>query len=322
MTAPGASESDAGGAPSDARLAASVTVRAAAKVNLHLGVGRPRPDGYHPLATVYQTISLHDDVTVRTAAAWAVELVCEVDIDRDSFPTGEENIVVRAGRLLAAHHGLDRAAAVSVRKSIPIAGGLAGGSADAAAALVALDRLWDLRTSDDDLLRIAAQLGSDVPFALLGGTALGGGRGELVTPLRDEATRWWVVVPARTGLSTPVVYRHFDELCPDAPTQVSVPKTLVRALADADNRVLAAALQNDLQSAATDLRPELGVLIETGEQAGALRGIISGSGPTCLFLCSDRGSADRVRTTLLEAGQQQVLVALGPVSGTHVVEYA
>jgi 4-diphosphocytidyl-2-C-methyl-D-erythritol kinase len=299
----------------------SVTVRAAAKVNLHLGVGRPRPDGYHPLATVYQTLSLHDDVTAATASRWSVELVCEDDIDRDAFPMGEDNIAVRAGRLLAAHHGVDLAAEFTIRKSIPIAGGLAGGSADAAAALVALDRLWDLQTSDEDLLALGAQLGSDVPFALVGGTALGGGRGEVVTPVLDEATRWWVVVPAETGLSTPAVYRHFDELCPDAPEEVAVPEELLAALHDADNRVLAVALSNDLAPAAIDLRPELGELIEAGERAGALRGLISGSGPTCLFLCADRGSADRVRTALFHAGHSRVLVALGPVSGTHVVEY-
>ena len=299
----------------------SVTVRAAAKVNLHLGVGRLRADGYHPLATVYQTLSVHDDVTVSTSSRWNVELICEDDIDRGSFPTGEDNIVVRAGRLLAAHHGVDDAAEITVRKSIPIAGGLAGGSADAAAALVALDRLWDLQTSDEDLLELAGQLGSDVPFALVGGTAVGLGRGEIVTRMQDEATRWWVVVPSMAGLSTPAVYRHFDELHPDAPGEVTVPEELVAALADPDNRVLASALRNDLEAPAIDLRPELGELIEAGERAGALRGIISGSGPTCLFLCSDRGSADRVRTSLLEAGHPRVLVALGPVSGTHVVEY-
>lgn len=300
----------------------SVTVRAAAKANLHLGVGRPRPDGYHPLATVYQTLSLHDDVTATTHPDWEVALVCEDDIDRDAFPRGADNIAVRAGRLLAEHHGVDGAALLTVRKSIPIAGGLAGGSADAAATLVALDRLWDLRTSDTGLLALAARLGSDVPFALVGGTALGRGRGELVTPVRDEATRWWVVVPAGRGLCTPRVYRHFDELCPGAPEEVTVPEELMAALEDPDSRRLADALRNDLEPAAIDLRPELGELIEEGERAGALRGIISGSGPTCLFLCADRPSADRVRTALLRAGRARVLVALGPVAGTHVVEYA
>jgi len=300
----------------------SVTVRAAAKVNLYLGVGRPRPDGYHPLATVYQTLSLHDDVTVRTGPEWTVDLICEDDIDRSAFPTDETNIVVRAGRLLVDHHGVERAAQLTVRKSIPIAGGLAGGSADAAAALVALDRLWDLQTSDEDLLTLAGTLGSDVPFSLVGGTALGGGRGELVTPVQDEATRWWVVVPARLGLSTPAVYRHFDELRPDAPEEVSVPDELVAALAEPDSRALAAALGNDLEHATVDLRPELGELLQAGEHAGALRGLISGSGPTCVFLCTDRGSADRVRAALLDDGHHRVLVALGPVTGTHVVEYS
>ncbi len=214
-------------------VSGTVTVRAAAKVNLYLGVGRQRPDGYHPLATVYQTLSLHDDVTARNWAHWAVNLDCEDDIDRDAFPLDDDNIVLRAGRLLAAHHGTDRAAELTVRKSIPIAGGLAGGSADAAAALVALDRLWDLQTSDEDLLTLAAELGSDVPFALIGGTALGTGRGEQVSPLLDEATRWWVLVPASTGLSTPDVYRHFDELFPDAPDEVTVPDDLLAALARA-----------------------------------------------------------------------------------------
>jgi 4-diphosphocytidyl-2-C-methyl-D-erythritol kinase len=297
-------------------------VRAAAKVNLYLGVGRPRPDGYHPLATVYQTLSLHDDVTVRTGPEWAVDLICEDDIDRDAFPTGEDNIVVRAGRLLTTHHGIESAAELTVRKSIPIAGGLAGGSADAAAALVALDRLWDLQTSDEDMLTLAGALGSDVPFALVGGTALGGGRGEVVTPMLDDATRWWVVVPARLGLSTPAVYRHYDELTPDAPAEVNVPSELVAALADPDSRALAAALGNDLEDAAVDLRPELGELLEAGERAGALRGLISGSGPTCVFLCTDRGSADRVRAALVDDGHPRVLVALGPVTGTHVVEYS
>ncbi len=299
-----------------------VTVRAAAKVNLYLGVGRARPDGFHPLATVYQTLSLHDDVTACTRPTWRLELICGEGIDRDAFPMGESNIVLKAAHLLAAHHGIpERGAELTVRKSIPIAGGLAGGSADAAATLVALDRLWELQTSDDDLLALAAELGSDVPFSLLGGTALGAGRGEQVTALVDEATRWWVVVPAASGLSTPAVYRHFDRLSPEAPAEVAVPDELHAALADPDNRALAAAMHNDLEAAAIDLRPELGELIAAGEAAGAQRGMVSGSGPTCVFLCHDRVVADRVRSTLLEAGQQQALVALGPVSGAHVVEY-
>src|SRR4029079_17777966 len=183
----------------------------------------------------------------------------------------------RTADLLAAHHSIDRLGEVHIAKDIPIAGGMAGGSADAAAALVALDRLWQVGTSDEDLLELAAQLGSDVPFALLGGTALGTGRGELVTPIDDRRTSGWGVVPDETGLSTPEVYRHFDKMFPDAPDEPVPADALLSALADGDAWALADALHNDLEAAAVDLRPELGELIEQGESAGALRGMVSGS---------------------------------------------
>lgn len=298
-----------------------VTVRAAAKINLHLGVGRPRPDGFHPLATVYQALSLHDDVTARPAEAWDVEVVSPEEGLAEQVPAAADNIAVRAGRLLVEHHGFTAAAHLSIHKSIPVAAGLAGGSADAAATLVALDRLWDLQTSDDELLALAAELGSDVPFSLLGGTAEGTGRGEQVTPLNDAATRWWVVVPSEEGLSTPAVYRRFDDLFPDAPEQVSVPDRLRHALVDPDPATLATCLHNDLQPAAIDLRPELADVLRTGAEAGALRGMVSGSGPTCVFLCADRETADEVRADFVARGHDGVRTTLGPVAGVHVVDH-
>ena len=164
----------------------TITVRAAAKFNLHLGVGPVRNDGFHPLATVYHAIGLYDDVTVSEAAEWQVTLTGEDHIALGEIPTGDDNIVVRAGKALAAHHGIEKAAKVEIHKGIPVAGGLAGGSADAAATLVALDRLWSLETPDEDLLSLAGHLGSDVPFALIGATAVGGGRGEIVEPVTDN----------------------------------------------------------------------------------------------------------------------------------------
>ena len=190
----------------------TVTVRAPAKVNLYLGVGPVREDGYHPLSTVYQAIGLYDDVTVVDASDWSVAVAPTGDIDCSGVPLDESNLAVRAGELLARHHGLDRAAAIEIHKGIPVAGGLAGGSADAAAALVALDRLWALETSDDELLALAGRLGSDVPFALIGGTAYGTGRGEQVEPVTDRGDWWWVVVPDDEGLSTAEVYATFDRL--------------------------------------------------------------------------------------------------------------
>jgi 4-diphosphocytidyl-2-C-methyl-D-erythritol kinase len=292
-----------------------VTVRAPAKINLHLGVGAPREDGFHPLMTVYHAVDLYDAVTVAPAEDWSVVVVPDGPIDLRDVPLDETNLAVRAGRALAAHHGLDAAASIQIRKGIPVAGGMAGGSADAAATLVALDRLWGLGSDDETLFGLASALGSDVPFALVGRNALGTGRGEQVEQLPGvESPRWWVVVPpSGDGLSTPAVYRRFDDLAPDAPAQPRAPHRLVEFLEDpvAD---LAPLLHNDLQPAALDLRPDLAALLEAGEAAGALRGLVSGSGPTCVFLCADESGALEVSRSL-RASYDVVLVASGPVTG-------
>jgi 4-diphosphocytidyl-2-C-methyl-D-erythritol kinase len=298
----------------------SLTVRAAAKINLLLGVGAPRPDGFHTLVTVYQAVSLYDDVTVSGAEELTVATEVASYIDAGHLPRPGLNIVDRAALALAEHHGRPVTADVRVDKSIPIAGGLAGGSADGAAALVALDRLHELGTADEALLTLAAGLGSDVPFALVGGTALGEGHGELVTPVDDHATWWWVVVPSEDGMSTPAVYRHYDELRPDAPLVPDPPHEILEALTGGDVRRLAAALHNDLEQAACDLRPDLARLIVEGVDAGALRGLVSGSGPTCVFLCESADHARRVAGALTAADEHRVvLVAHGPVAGAHVV---
>jgi 4-diphosphocytidyl-2-C-methyl-D-erythritol kinase len=302
-------------------------VRAPAKINLHLGVGAVRPDGMHPLLTVYQAVSLYDDLAVAPADGWHLGLSVDDHVAGHEVPLAGDNIVDRAADLLAAHHGLsraDRGADVHITKAIPVAGGMAGGSADAAAALVALDRLWDLQTSDDDLLAIAAELGSDVPFALLGGTALGTGRGEIVTPVADHGSWWWVLALSPEGMSTPAVYRHFDELHPDASPVPPPADDLLAALDSGDPLQLAATLHNDLQLPAFDLRPDLARRIERGEAEGALRGLVSGSGPTCVFLC-DSGEHARAVAGALRVPDPRtsevpvVLVAHGPVAGAHVV---
>lgn len=298
----------------------TLTVRAPAKINLHLGVGAPREDGFHPLTTVYQAVGLYDDLSVADAAGWSVDVTVADWMDRESVPLGGDNIVDRAGALLAAHHGIALRGSTHIEKAIPVAGGLAGGSADAAAALVGLDRLWDAGTTDEDLLALAAQIGSDVPFALLGGSALGTGRGEIVEPVPDTGVWWWVLVPSAIGLSTPEVYRHLDRLRPDGPDVPPMPEGLLAALSSGDPEALAPELHNDLQMAALDLRPDLAQVIEAGESAGALRGIISGSGPTCAFLCA---SADHARDVASALGVEHdvVLVANGAVAGAHTVSY-
>lgn len=294
-----------------------VTVRAPAKINLHLGVGAARPDGYHPLATVYQAVGLYDDVTVMEDSDWSVELV-EPD---PAVPLDETNIAIRAGRRLTAHHGIDVAASIMIDKGIPVAGGMAGGSADAAATLVALDRMWDLDTSDDDLLAIAAELGSDVPFALLGGTAFGGGRGELVEPIADQTSLWWVAVLSETGLSTADVYRNFDLVHPAAAPMPDHPDKLIAALASGDVGLVADLLDNDLWSSARDLRPDLAALEADLRSMDPEALLLSGSGPTLLMLYGD---VDRARAALADVQDlgHRGVIAPGPVAGVHVVTYA
>ena len=302
----------------------SVTVRAPAKINLHLGVGRPREDGFHPLDTVFQAVGLYDDVratdgdgtvTVEPASYLPASVL-------DDLASPDSNIVTLAARLLAATAvAPDELPLVDllVEKRIPVAGGMAGGSADAAATLVALDRLWDLGTPDDMLLELAAALGSDVPFSLLGGSAHGTGRGDLLHAIPDPTTWWWVVVPSPEGLATPSVYRRFDEMFPDAPATPASSAGTLAALAAGDPDRLAAALHNDLEAPAIDLRPALGDLIAHGEAEGALRGIVSGSGPTVAFLCWSGDHARSLADTLQGDDLPVVLVANGPVAGAHVL---
>ena len=298
-----------------------ITVRAAAKVNLRLAVGPPRADGFHPLLTIYQAISLYDDVTVSEADAWSVTVEPTGDLDCSGAPLDESNIAIRAGRLLGGHHGIERAAAIRIAKGIPVAGGLAGGSADAAASLVALDRLWELDTSDEDLLRLAARLGSDVPFALLGGTALGTGRGEVVEPIEDPGTWWWVVVPNATGMSTPEVYREFDRLNPDLGSHVHLRvHDMTGILRARDFRLLGRNLENDLQAAALSLRPDLDQTDTDLFELGAYR-LLSGSGPTFLGLVETQERAHEVRQQMMDRGYRGIQVATGPVAGAHLVEY-
>jgi len=292
----------------------TVTVRAPAKINLHLGVGAPRSDGFHPLMTVYHAVDLYDVVTVSAAADWSVSVEAAGPVDVSGVPTDDTNLAIRAGRALADRHGLDRTARIEVRKGIPVAGGMAGGSADAAATLVALDRLWELDSGDALLFDLAAELGSDVPFGLVGRNALGTGRGEHVEQLPGvEVVRHWVVVPGTGGLSTPAVYRRFDELTPGAPKEPRAPYRLVEFLGDPVADV-APLLHNDLQAAALDLRPGLGGLLAAGEAAGALRGLVSGSGPTCVFLCESAASAEAVAERL-RSSYAVALTATGPVTG-------
>lgn len=298
----------------------SVTVRVPGKVNLYLEVGDRRDDGYHELTTVFHAVSLLDEITVRNADVLSLELAGE---GADLLPTDERNLAWRAAELLAEHVGRAPDVAITVEKSIPVAGGMAGGSANAAAVLVAMNALWELGVPRRDLHVLAAQLGSDVPFALHGGTALGTGRGEELATVLARNTFHWVLAFAKGGLSTPSVFAEIDRLREterDAPPSLDDPEPLLAALASGNPAELAPLLGNDLQAAALSLDPELRRTLRAGTEAGALAGIVSGSGPTCAFLCSSASSAVDVATEMAGAGVcRTVRVASGPVQGARVV---
>ncbi|MFF3687419.1 4-(cytidine 5'-diphospho)-2-C-methyl-D-erythritol kinase [Streptomyces sp. NPDC002187] len=296
----------------------SVTVRVPAKVNVQLAVGGARPDGFHDLANVFLAVGLYDEVTVRPAPS--LTITC-AGPDADQVPLDRTNLAARAAELLAARHGISPDVHIHIDKDIPVAGGMAGGSADGAGALLACDALWGLGSSRDELLAICAQLGSDVPFSLVGGAALGTGRGEQLTELTVGGAFHWVFAVADGGLSTPAVYAEFDRLNEGAavPPPVASP-ALLDALATGDAASLAASLANDLQPAALSLRPSLAATLSTGTSAGALAALVSGSGPTTAFLTKDEDSAESVAAALMASGTcRTARVARAAAAGATIV---
>lgn len=294
-------------------LHTGVCVRVPAKVNLELRVGAPRADGFHPLATVYQAVSLFDTVEVFPDREWAIEVVGRT---AQGVPADASNLALRAARALAQRCGLERPVRIRVTKEIPVAGGMAGGSADAAGALLACHRLWGLDLRPAALESIAADLGSDIPFLLTGGTAVGSGRGESVTPTASRGTYHWVFALAEAGLSTPAVYAECDRLRGPDPVPDPQPSAdLLAALSFGNAEALADAMVNDLQAAALSLQPELADVLEAGMSFGALAGIVSGSGPTLAFLARDAEAAIDLAVSLTASGAAGVVrKASGPVN--------
>jgi 4-diphosphocytidyl-2-C-methyl-D-erythritol kinase len=309
-------------------MSGEVRVTAPAKINLSLGVGSVRSDGYHPLATVYQAVSLFDEVVLRPVEDDSTDVSVTVSgdgVDVDAVPSGEDNLAVRAVRLLGQHVGRELGVALHLRKRIPVAGGLAGGSTDAAAALLGADALFELHLPRPELLELAATLGSDVPFCLTGGTAMGAGRGEQVTPVMTRGEYWWVVVPDPDGLSTSAVYTEYDRLNEGRPVpDPEIPDALLAALRAGDVEALGRALSNGLTGAALSFRPDLAELLRTGTDCSAHGALVSGSGPTTLFLCESPSHAEQVSEALEAIGERTgrrilpPVVVRGPVHGARV----
>ncbi|WP_369204159.1 4-(cytidine 5'-diphospho)-2-C-methyl-D-erythritol kinase [Streptomyces sp. PU-14G] len=305
--------------------ARTVTVRVPAKVNVQLSVGGLRADGFHPLANVFLAVGLYDSVSATRAETPRLTVSGP---DAALVPQDRSNLAARAARLLAQRHGIEAAVHLHLAKDIPVAGGMAGGSADAAGALLACDRLWGLETPREELLALCAELGSDVPFSFAGGAALGQGRGEVLTPLQVGGAFHWVFAVADGGLSTPDVYRECDRLreaegTGSSDTDIPEPvasEALLAALRDGDPQALAATVHNDLQAAALSLRPALHETLTAGLEAGALAGLVSGSGPTCAFLLPDADSAARTAHALTTSGTcRAARPTAGPAPGATVV---
>ena len=295
-----------------------VTVRVPAKVNLCLNVGPTDGDGYHQLATVFHAVDLTDDVTVRPSRHWECTITGPY---ADKVPTGHANLAMRVAQRLADECYEAGPVSMTIDKSIPVAGGMAGGSADAAAAMIAVDQLFDLQLTKLDFTDLAAEIGSDVPFALTGGTAFGSGRGDQLAPVLTTGRYEWVFALHHEGLSTPKVYAEFDRL--NAHRRIGfpqVPGELLAALRSGDPRELAGALSNDLQEAAVSLVPRLQDTIDTGLAEGALGAIVSGSGPTVAFLTADRSAALDLMVALTASGvADDVVSASGPHPGARVI---
>ena len=303
----------------------SVRAVAPAKINLSLRVRALRPDGYHEITTVFHAVSLADEVTVTAAPAGAGRSVTTTGERAGSVPRGDRNIAAQAAVALAHYAGLaDPDVTIEISKSIPVAAGMAGGSADAAATLVALRRLWSLDLTDADLAGIAAQLGSDVPFSLMGGTARGIGRGEVLTPVLTDGDLHWVVAMSDTELSTPAVYAEWDRLLADglvsaAGDAADADAPLLAALRQGDPREVARHLVNDLEPAALSLRPHLRGVLDAGAELGALAGMVSGSGPTCVFLAEGREAAIALAAEMSGTGLVRgVRHAVGPAPGARL----
>ena len=305
----------------------SVRVMAPGKINVSFRMGPLRPDGYHSVASVYLAVSLYEEVTATKRdddrVTVSVRNGSPLPLDVEDIPLDSSNLAVKAAELMRSLTGQSTGVHLDIVKRVPIAGGMGGGSADAAAALVACSTLWDTGFSRDELVRIAADLGADVPFALLGGVAVGLGVGDQLTPALARRDMHWVLVPASFGLSTPKVYATADRLREEAGFFAAEPDNvdprILKAMHAGDVDGLANALGNDLQAASIELAPELADILDLGIAEGALAGMVSGSGPTLAFLAADRLDAEELSQRLSDVAGVAALAVHGPVHGARIM---
>jgi 4-diphosphocytidyl-2-C-methyl-D-erythritol kinase len=299
-----------------------VVARVPAKVNLQLSVGPLGDDGFHEVTTVFQAISLFDDVTVATAAENSGLVISVTGETAKGVPADSSNLAIKAAELMIKEYELPSDLSIKLKKEIPVAGGMAGGSADAAGVIVGLDSLFELGLSRDEMELLGSKMGSDVPFSICGGVAIGSGRGDQITPALAKGNYNWVLALSGQGLATPSVYQECDRLREGL--SISAPvvsEQIMQALRAGDAKALGKALTNELQPAACSLRPALRLVLDVGIDYGALGGIVSGSGPTVAFLVSDDDHAMDLTVALSSSGVvSSVVRATGPVAGARIIE--
>jgi 4-diphosphocytidyl-2-C-methyl-D-erythritol kinase len=299
----------------------SVTVRVPAKVNLQLSVGPKEADGYHNLVSVFQAISIFDDITIKLGEPGSGLIISIIGEQTHGVPADANNLAAKAVALISKEYDLTVDAHIEIKKSIPVAGGMAGGSADAAGTILGIDYLYSLDMTREEMIEIASKIGSDVPFMLSGGTAIGTGHGDQLTAALSRGTYHWVLALSTVGLSTPAVYAECDRLRGEL--EIVEPQThegLMQALLGADAPGVGAALINDLQLAACSLRPAIRLVLDVGQEYGALGAIVSGSGPTVAFLVADQESGLDLAVALTSSGVVgSVAQAYGPVAGAKVI---
>jgi len=300
--------------------AGSMTVLAPGKVNAGLAVGSPQADGYHDLATLYVSVSCYDEITI--AAARRFEITVS-GMSADQIPSDGTNLAARAAVLLADRCGIAPSVHIHIDKRIPVCGGMAGGSTDAAAVLLACNAFWGTGLEIPELSALGATLSVDVPFCLLGGAAIGRGRGDVLDPVPVAQPFHWVFAIAHEGLSTPAMFKALDdrrERTGSSIAAAALPDGLLRAFASGDPRRLAKEMVNDFDSVAAEVCPSLVETRRIGLEAGALAGLLSGTGATYAFLAGSAEEACVVGERLAASGScAAVRVAHGPVPGPEVV---
>lgn len=299
-----------------------VVVRVPGKINLQLSVGPLEKTGFHEVVTVFQAVSLFDEVTVKSASPNSGIVIKVSGENTDHIPVDQNNLAYKAAELMAKKYKVSNDLSIHLKKNIPVAGGMAGGSANAAGVIVGIDAIYNLGLNRDEMEKVGREIGSDVPFAISGGIAIGTGKGDHITPALSRGSYQWVIALSSSGLSTPAVYNECDRLREGmgiiAPT---VSEPLMQALRSGDAKELGKSLSNDLQAAACSLRPALRLILDVGMDYGALGGLVSGSGPTVAFLAEDEEHSLDLIVALKSSGVVgNVLHVSGPVHGARVIE--